>query len=154
MGSLWQSAKGLAKEAGLGGWLRSGRGAAGAALKAGWNNTYGRAGMIGAGVGATHGAVSDDTSVLGGAMMGGVLGAGGMAGLRYGRAGLYAGLTGQKGNRWAATRGAMSNRMGRDVRDFHNMGTTLNSNLGFRRITSTVKGWTGAASSPTARNLP
>jgi hypothetical protein len=57
---------------------------AGFAGKAAWGNRTGRGAIIGAGLGAAWGAVSDDTSVLGGAAIGAGLGA---VGGRYAGAG-------------------------------------------------------------------
>ena len=55
------------------------------AAKTAWGTNTGKGAMIGAGLGGLYGAASNDTSVLGGMMMGAGLGAGGA---RYGGAGI------------------------------------------------------------------
>lgn len=65
-----------------------------------WSSPTGRAATIGAGVGAAWGMLSSDTSVLGGAMIGGMLGG---AGARYGGA-----AWGSRGPMWNSAAGAFA----------------------------------------------
>jgi hypothetical protein len=73
LGSIFGAAK--AGMGTLGSLARSG-------VSAAWGNPYGRSAMIGAGIGAVYGAMSDNTSVMGGMAKGAVLGAGVAGGVR------------------------------------------------------------------------
>lgn len=122
MGGL--ALKGAIRAAGTGAWL------GGAAMKGKFGATAAGAAWGGA-AGAGWGALSDDTSVLGGAMMGAGMGA---AGTRYGMAGMKAwrqtGNPGVKGmpawpfgERLGATGAAMASRFSADYK-----GTRLMAN--------------------------
>ncbi len=95
----------------------------------------GRGAMTGAAMGGAYGAMSDDTSVLGGAMGGALMGAGAA---RYGGAGLRRARLGQRGIGVSAPgmRGAMMgfgkgayNMMRQDYR-----GAVMQANKGYGRI--------------------
>lgn len=63
-------------------------GAIGKGAMTAWKNPYARASMIGAGVGGVYGGLSENGSVLGGALKGAALGAGGRAAYGAGMAGM------------------------------------------------------------------
>lgn len=99
----------------------------------------GRTALMGAGAGGLYGAMADDTSVIGGALIG--AGAG-LAG-RYGRAGIrhtrkYLGGQGATTYSGAARGfgGAVSRRFMRDVE-----GVSMRANRAINSVGSTLKGW-------------
>jgi hypothetical protein len=98
----------------------------------------GRTAAVGAGIGGLYGAFADNTSVMGGAMMGAGMGLAG----RYGRAGLRAAnrALGPKGSPTyglgSAFMGGVGRRFARDIR-----GPSMLANRGFNRVRSTLKGW-------------
>jgi hypothetical protein len=98
----------------------------------------GRTATVGAGIGGLYGAFANDTSVIGGAMMGAGIGLAG----RYGRAGLRSAnrALGPKGSPTydlgSAFMGGIGRRFMRDVR-----GPSMLANQGFNKIRSTLKGW-------------
>jgi len=137
-----------------------------ARIAGGGMSTMMRNTLVGAGAGAGWGAISDDTSVLGGALMGAGLGAGGTAGHRMGRAGMNAafrtpgliprGAAGAAARRGAFMGGAMGEAklMGNNALNsissakagvgafFRSGGVTRAANRGYGRVASTMKGWT------------
>jgi hypothetical protein len=67
-----------------------GLGALGVGARAAWANPYGKAAIIGGGLGGIYGAFSDNTSVIGGMFKGAALGAGARGAYTAGRAGIGA----------------------------------------------------------------
>jgi len=88
--------------------------------------------------GGAYGAVSDDTSILGGAFMGG-------AAMRYGGSGLRRGLLGRRGigvpnpGMGGAIRGFGKGVRNRAIMDAR--GARLMANQGFQKVGSTLKNW-------------
>lgn len=125
---------GSAISSGLGNLGRAGIGVA----RSAWANPYGRAGVIGGGLGAIYGGFSDNTSVLGGMVKGAGLGIGARAGYGMGRAGmgmynLSRGMGMSKGQAaWQAMAG-----IGRGSAAF--IGST--ARRAYNPISSTLKGY-------------
>jgi hypothetical protein len=117
-------------------WGAIGSAGAASAARSAWASPYGKAAIIGAGVGGIYGAFSENTSVLGGMVKGAALGAGGRAAFGAGAAGLqrfrYGKLMGM-GNGQAAW-GAMQG-LGRDARNL--IGNT--KSRAYNYIQSTLK---------------
>lgn len=113
----------------------------GAAARGKYGSTA--AGAIwGAGAGAGYGALSNDTSMIGGALMGAGMGA---AGGRYGASGLRRARLGKRGIGVSGlgTRGAAQG-FARGVRNKAMMdfrGARLAGNQAISRVGSTIKGW-------------
>jgi hypothetical protein len=112
----------------------------------GWMAAQGKAGrtaqaaVLGGAGGAAWGALSSDTSVLGGAMMGAGLGAGGARyggrGLAVGRGARAAGMS-LKSSIGYGTLGA--GRLA--YRDAKRSGAAIMSNKGVARVRSSLRGW-------------
>ena len=100
--------------------------------------TMGRGVLGGAAAGGLYGAMSEDTSILGGAMMGAGLGA---AGVRYGMpaAKVFRNMRGAGFGIRSAGRGAASFAAGLAKRDAR--GVALAANRGYGRVRSSLKGW-------------
>jgi len=97
----------------------------------------GRAATTGAAIGGAYGAISDDTSILGGAAMGAV----GGLGVRWGKAGLRAARGRGSASYGSAFLGGASRRFMRDMK-----GPSMLANKGINRVGSSLKGWTGGMS--------
>jgi len=117
------------------------KGARGAA-KAAWGSPVGRSSIIGAGIGGAYGGVSDNTSVLGGAAAGALLGGVGRQAWSTGKIGINSYRTNLAKNLAAGAPSGMArgnaasiaaNRMWR--------GNTLMANRAINSISSTLKGW-------------
>jgi len=112
--------------------------------------------IYGAAAGGAYGVMADDTSMIGGALMGAGMGAG--AG-RYGRGALRTYGAARAGKMWGPTlgrsgaqtasplgrpgaMGMAARNIGRGIkRDVHTIGSTLFSNSPMGRVSSTLKGW-------------
>jgi hypothetical protein len=105
--------------------------------RAGASRFFGNRTAVGAVAGAGYGAISDDTSVLGGALMG--AGAG-----RYLGAGVLSAMHSGRGLGFGASVRAYGQAFGRGVsnmarRDWRRL--RVASNSGVNRVRSTLKGW-------------
>jgi len=119
--------------------------------RAGWGSRMGKGAMIGAGIGAAYGAVSDDTSMLGGAAMGAGLGAVGGRYLGAGRA--WAGAA-RGGTFSGYSRGIMSQAR-KDIRGasrWLGMSPELGSNKGVSSSVAMGSSLASAARAPTIRS--